>query len=73
MSNSLHYVATNVAPYLVAAARCLRLVSLDSEELASIRSKPDELSSKFVGIKEEKRKFQERYDLLDGEKKSVEE
>lgn len=73
MSNSLHYVAAQVAPYLVDVTRRLRQVSSDSVELASATSVRDELKEKVLGLEGEKCKFKERYELLVGEKAFVEE
>lgn len=57
----------------MAAARRLRQVNSDLTELASARSEWDEIKTKVLGLEDEKRKFEVRYDLLDGEKASVEE
>lgn len=73
MSNNLHYAAAQVAPYLVAASWCLRQVSLDSTGLAASRAEWDELRKKVLGLEKEKQKFGECYDLMAGEKTSVEE
>lgn len=73
MSNSLQYMVSQVAPYLVVAARRLCQINSDKTELASSRAERDELSVKLLGLEEEKRKFEERYDVLVGEKAFVEE
>lgn len=73
MSNSLLYTTSHVTPYLVAAARRPRQVNSDSVELTSVRDERDELRMKLFGLEEEKHKFEERYDLLVGEKASMEE
>lgn len=66
-------MVAQVARYLVAAARRLRHFNSYSTELASTRAEQDELRMKVLGLEEEKRKFEEHYDLLVEEKASMEE
>lgn len=73
MSNSLRYAANQAAPYLVATARCLHQVNSDSAELASAKAERDQLKARVMGLEEEKRKFEECYELLASKKVFVEE
>lgn len=73
MSNIPNYAAAQAAPYMVAAARRVCQVGLDSRELASGRVERGELRVDLLGLEEEKHKFEERYNLLAGEKASLEE
>lgn len=73
MSNNFQYAKDQVAIYLVVATQPLRQVNSDLSEITSIRSNQDKLRPKFIGMEEEKRKFEEHYDLLVEEKASMEE
>ncbi|CAI9271369.1 unnamed protein product [Lactuca saligna] len=59
---------TPVAPYLVAAVGCLCFIGVDWAELAPIKSEYDELAEKIWLLEKERRKFNERYLVLFGEK-----
>lgn len=72
MSNNFQYAKDQVAIYLVVATQPLRQVNSDLSEITSIRSNQDKLRPKFIGMEEEKRKFEEHYDLLAEEKASKE-
>lgn len=54
------------------AARCLCLVGSDLAELTTVIAKRKELREKLLGLEDEKREFEERYDLLATEKSLVE-
>lgn len=68
MSNNHQYVSTQVAPYMVVAARRLPQVTLDSNELSFVMAEWDDLRAKLLEIDEEKHMFEEHYELLAGEK-----
>lgn len=71
MTNNLQDAVAQVPSYLVVAVGHLRHVSLDLAELTIVKSKCDELRQKVLGLEEEKRKFEERYDMLAREKDSM--
>lgn len=73
MANRLQYAATRVAPYLVATVERLRNIRSDLEDFTVIKSEHDELRWRVLILEKEKRKFKERYNLLDGEKAYLEE
>lgn len=61
-----------VAPYLVATAWCLLQVNSASAEHTSVRAKWEKLRMELLGLEDMKHKFEECYDLLAGEKASME-
>lgn len=57
----------------MAAAERLRNIRLDLEDFTVIKYEHDELRWRILILEKEKRKFEERYNLMDGEKAYVEE
>lgn len=72
MANNLQYAAVQVSPYLVDVVRRLRHMSSNLVELTIIKIERDDLRERVTCLKEEKQKFEEKYDLLAQEKAYVE-
>lgn len=73
MANILRYVVAQGSPYLVATVGRLCHISSDLADFTIIKSELNELRWRVLSLEKEKRKFEESYDFLDGEKAYVEE
>ena len=67
MVNDIQYITTQVAPYLVVAIGRLCYIGADLAELATVKSKRDELAEKVWVLEEEWRKFDELPRVVRGE------